>query len=276
MVKRHPNRQPLYMQVAHKLIKFIDSKQFPVGSLLPTEEQLCDQFGVSRHTVRDAIRHLRSQGLLSARRGIGTRVEARNTQTRYSQSLHSLSEVVQYATKSVLDVVSSRSVTADGALAEKLGSRVGRKWMHVQGVRRSADKKGPAAWTDVYVDKAFSGVVCDIAMPRTAIYTLIERKYGETVVEIQQDIEATTVPKDRAAMLDVPENSPALLITRRYFGTGGRLMEVTFNLHPADRFMYSMRITRDAEIRSLEPVKKSAICLVVSPAANVTAPVSAA
>ena len=258
MVKRHPNRQPLYMQLAHKLLKSIESKQFPVGSLLPTEERLCDQFGVSRHTVRDAIRHLRTQGLLTARRGIGTRVEARNTQTRYSQSLHSLGEVAQYAHKTVLDVVSSRGVTADGALAEKLGSRVGRKWMHVQGVRRSSDKKGPTAWTDVYVDKAFGGVVRDIAVPRTAIYTLIERKYGETVVEIQQDIEAATVPKEHAAALGVAENSPALLITRRYFGTGGRLMEVTFNLHPANRFMYSMRLTRDDETRVFESEKKSA------------------
>ena len=250
MIKRGANRQPLYMQVAHKLLKSIDAKQFPVGTLLPTEEALCVDFDVSRHTIRDAIRHLRAQGLLSARRGVGTRVEARNTQTRYSQSLHSLSEVAQYAHKTVLDVVSSRGITADAALAEKLGSRVGRKWMHVQGVRRSTEKKGPTAWTDVYVDKAFGGVVRDIAVPKTAIYTLIERKYGETVVEIQQDIEAAIIPKDRAVVLGVKENSPALLITRRYFGTGGRLMEVTFNLHPADRFMYSMKLTRDGERKS--------------------------
>lgn len=246
MIKRGTDRQPLYMQVAHSLLKAIDSQQFTVGSLLPTEEKLCEEFGVSRHTIREAIRHLRSQGLLSARRGVGTRVEARNTQARYSLSIPSLAELAQYANETVLDVASSKRVVADASLAEMLGSRTGKTWMHVQGVRRSVDKKGPASWTDIYIEKAFSGVAKDIGVRRIPIYTLIERKYGETVVEIQQDIQATLIPKARAVLLGVSANSPALLVTRRYFGAGGRLIEVAFNLHPAERFIYSMRLKRDA------------------------------
>ena len=246
MVKRGSDRQPLYMQVAHNLTKGIDTKHFAVGSLLPTEEELRAQFNVSRHTIREAIRHLRLQGLLSARRGVGTRVEARNTELRYSQSLPSLAELAQYANETVLDVVSTGQITADAHLAEQLGSRAGKTWMHVQGVRHAADKKGATSWTDIYIDKAFGGVTKDIGVRRVAIYTLIERKYGEAVVEIQQDIQAALVPRERAAALGVSANSPALLITRRYFGSGGRLIEVTFNLHPADRFIYSMRLKRDA------------------------------
>ena len=250
MVKRSPERRPLYMQVAHSLIKAIDAKHFAVGSLLPTEEQLGAEYKVSRHTIREAIRHLRSQGLLSARRGVGTRVEARNTQPRYSQSLPSLADLAQYAHESILEVASAVRVTADADLAEQLGSRAGKTWMHIQGVRHAADQKGPTSWTDIYIDKAFGGVTKDIGVRRVAIYTLIERKYGESVVEIQQDIQAAVVPKERAATLGVPVNSPALLITRRYFGSGGRLIEVTFNLHPADSFIYTMRLTRDAVRKS--------------------------
>jgi len=255
MTKRS-TAQPLYIQVAHKLTKGIDTKRFPVGSLLPTEEELCAEYGVSRHTIREAIRHLRNQGMLSARRGIGTRVEARRTGNSYSQSLHSLSELAQHDNKTVLDVMSSERVTADAALASQLGSRVGKSFMHVQGLRRSRDKKkGPKSWTDVYIDKAYSGVMKDGAVPRVALYTLIEKKYGETVVEIQQDIQASVVPKDRAPALGVKANSPALLITRRYFGAGGRLIEVTFNLHPASKFTYSMKLKLDDDRKEL--VKKS-------------------
>ena len=245
MIKQKNPLQPLYMRVAHKLIKAIDAKRFPVGSLLPTEEGLCAEFGFSRHTIREAIRHLRAQGLLSARRGVGTRVEALNTQVRYSQSLHSLSALAQYADKTVLEVSSTSRVTADAALAEQLGTRVGKDWVHVSGLRRSANKKGPSSWTDIYVVKTFSSVLKDTAMLRTAIYKLIERDYGEAVVEVQQDIKAALVPKEHAAALKAKANSPALLITRRYFGAGGRLIEVTMNLHPADSFMYSMRLKKD-------------------------------
>jgi DNA-binding GntR family transcriptional regulator len=235
------------MRVAHRLGKSISSKKFPVGSLLPTEEKLCADFSVSRHTIREAIRHLRAQGLLSARRGIGTRVEAINNQPQYSQSLDSLSALAQYDDKTVLEIIFSRRVRANASLAEMLGTRVGRTWVHIGGLRRSPGKKrqGAASWTDIYVDQTFSDVLKDSRVPRTAIYTLIERKYGETVVEIQQDIKAALVPKEHADALGAKPNSPALLITRRYFGTGGRLMEVTMNLHPADRFHYSMCLKRD-------------------------------
>ena len=61
MIKRGAERQPLYLQVAHNLSKAIAAKRFAVGSLLPTEEELCAEFDVSRHTIREAIRHLRAQ-----------------------------------------------------------------------------------------------------------------------------------------------------------------------------------------------------------------------
>ena len=250
MVNRGAVRQPLYMKIAHKLTKGIDAKQFAIGSLLPTEEELCAKFDVSRHTIREAIRHMRAQGLLSARRGIGTRVETRNTQTSYSQSLHSLSQVMQYDDKTILKVESSSRVTADAVLAERLGSGVGKTWVRVQGIRRSADKKTPTAWTNIYIDKAFGGVAKDPDVAKTPIYTLIERKYGETVGEIQQDIEATLIPKELATALGVKAGTPALLITRRYFVAGGRLMEVTFNLHPGGRFTYSMRLKRHTSNKS--------------------------
>jgi GntR family transcriptional regulator len=244
--KRNATRQPLYMQIAHKLTKGIDTLRYPIGSLLPTEENLCAKFGVSRHTIREAIRHMSAQGLLSARRGIGTRVESRNTRTRYSSSLHSLSQVMQYDEKALLQIVSLNRLVADRALSTKLGASIGKPWVHVQGVRYSANKSFPKVLTDIYINKAFGGVAKDPSVAKIPIYKLIERKYGETVGEIQQDIKAVLIMKKQAESLKVKANSPGLMITRRYFGAGGRLIEVTFNLHPASSFTYSMSLKRHA------------------------------
>ena len=46
----------------------------PVGSRLPTEEELCQRFSVSRYTVREALRLLREDRLVSSRKGAGTTV----------------------------------------------------------------------------------------------------------------------------------------------------------------------------------------------------------
>jgi DNA-binding GntR family transcriptional regulator len=65
---------PLYMQVVRALKDEIVSGIYPVGSQLPTEEELCDRFSVSRYTVREALRRLREDSLVSSRQGAGTTV----------------------------------------------------------------------------------------------------------------------------------------------------------------------------------------------------------
>ena len=63
---------PLYLQVVRALKDEIVSGVYPVGSQLPTEEELCERFSVSRYTVREALRRLREDNLVASRQGAGT------------------------------------------------------------------------------------------------------------------------------------------------------------------------------------------------------------
>lgn len=65
-------------QVADQLRRRIADGEFPVGSLIPTEAELTQQLGVSRNSVREALRSLVHVGLLGARAGYGTFVRATN------------------------------------------------------------------------------------------------------------------------------------------------------------------------------------------------------
>jgi DNA-binding transcriptional regulator YhcF (GntR family) len=67
---------PLCRQLAGKLIDGIQSGRFPIGSLLPREIELSGIHKVSRQTVRHAIGEWQQKGLVSARKGVGTRVES--------------------------------------------------------------------------------------------------------------------------------------------------------------------------------------------------------
>jgi GntR family transcriptional regulator len=62
----------LYLQILRSLKDEIVKGIYPVGSQLPTEEELCDRFSVSRYTVREALRRLRDDRLVASRRGAGT------------------------------------------------------------------------------------------------------------------------------------------------------------------------------------------------------------
>lgn len=64
----------LSLHVADQLETQITGGDISVGQKLPTENQLCQSFGVSRTVVREAIAHLKSLGLVETRRGVGTTV----------------------------------------------------------------------------------------------------------------------------------------------------------------------------------------------------------
>ncbi len=54
--------------------EIVDGIYPPVGSQLPTEHELCERFAVSRYTVREALRRLREDNLVSSRPRTGTQV----------------------------------------------------------------------------------------------------------------------------------------------------------------------------------------------------------
>src|SRR5712672_3399133 len=69
---------PLYHQLEEDLRARIHGGEFQSGAALPTEEQLCEHYGISRITERRALDALIAQGLIVRRRGVGSFVaEAR-------------------------------------------------------------------------------------------------------------------------------------------------------------------------------------------------------
>jgi DNA-binding GntR family transcriptional regulator len=71
------------------------------------------------------------------------------------------------------------------------------------------------------------------------VYSLIERRYGLRVVEVQQKIHAVTISEADATLLHVEPGSAGLLVIRKYFAPNDELLEVGVSLHPGERFAYS-------------------------------------
>jgi DNA-binding GntR family transcriptional regulator len=92
------------------------------------------------------------------------------------------------------------------------------------------------------VHAAYAGIRSLIGKRTGPIYTWIEDMYDERVVEVVQTLRAVTVPDALATRLAVPAGSAALEIERVYKSAKHRIIEVAFNLHPADRFSYSISL----------------------------------
>lgn len=236
-----------YAQVARDLADGIKEGRFPVGSLLPTELELCALYGASRQTVRTAIKELQDQELVSRRKKLGTRVEARTPPSQgYRASLTSIDDLVQFGTSQVRVIQEASLVTTDKALARTLGCAVGRVWLRISSVRN--DRDGLAiGWTDVYLDETYADIIDAVReRPETLVSSLVEDRYGRRIAEVRQDVEGVLMDVTMAKRLASSENSAALRVVRKYFDSAGACFEISISVHPAGRFTLSTRLKRKA------------------------------
>ena len=240
-------KQPLYAQLAQDLAEKIGDGRYPVGALLPTELELCALYGASRHTVRAAIHALQERGLVSRRKKVGTRVEAKSRPDNFRQSLASVDDLVQFGAAHQRVVREMHAVTAQGDLARELGCAEGTEWLRIASLRLDGRPGSPPiGWTDTYIDAKYAALRDVIqAAPDVLISGLIEEEFGRRIAEIQQDVQATGIPPLLAGELQADEGAPALKIRRSYFDTDLALFEVSITIHPMDRFIFSMRLTRE-------------------------------
>jgi len=241
---------PRYRRLADALLRDIETGRYKVGALLPPELQLSRQYGVSRHTVREAIRRLSEMGLISRQQGIGTRVRARQAQARFVASLTSISDLFQYTQRTRLKVLAERRLTAGSELATLLRCKPGQRWLKFDTCRYPIAATTPISYTEIYVHAAYEGIRDKLGGDGVWVYGLIEEHYGERIVELRQEIGAVAMPARAAKLLRTRPRTPALQVLRYYYGADERLLSVSLNFYPEDRFKFATRWRLEWDQRS--------------------------
>jgi GntR family transcriptional regulator len=240
---------PRAADLAKDIAQGIAGGRYPIGSLLPTEFELCALFGASRYTVRLALSELQEQGLISRKKNVGSRVEAARSTTGFVQSLSSVEDLVLFGKTNVRTVQSVEEIVVDLDLAKELGCAGGSRWLRISTLRfDKANRRRPVAWLDVYIDPTYADVA-ERARQSTneLVSSLIEARYGRRIVRIQQAIDAVAVSKKMAEVLKVEAGSPALKIVRRYLDAASEAFEISVSVYPAGRLTLSTELKRSRE-----------------------------
>ena len=235
------DKRPLYQTVAEQLSAAIQDGTYPVGSMLPTEAELCTRFGVSRQTIREATRLLLQLGLVSRHQGVGTRVERAQVAETYVQRLGALPDIWQYVKETHRKVLRVADVPARRAAVQLPGDPE-LAWRMIEGLRFVGDEGKPIAWTQIYVHPAYAAVTAAEERDRVPIYSLIEGRFGIKTRTVRQEISAVAITGEMAAALRVPVGTPGLSVLRQYVSTANEIFEVSVSVHPADRYHYTMQL----------------------------------
>jgi GntR family transcriptional regulator len=236
---------PRYVQLAQTLLNEIGAGRYPVGSQLPTEYALCEQFGVSRSTAREALKRLTQLGLVVRQPRVGTTVRATEPNSAYRQHTAGVADLYRYATDTTLVIESRAQVCLDATQAEPLQARVGETWLYLTGRRLSPHSAKPICLTHLWVHPAFRAVKGLDGPLQLAVHAAIEQQFGEVITAVEQEIRAVALDRETALALDVPVGSPGLWISRRYRNRLGQLVEWAHSTHPAERFSYTTVLQRE-------------------------------
>jgi GntR family transcriptional regulator len=230
-----------YATVARLLTDEIESGRYKVGQKIPTEAELQQRFDVSRHTVREALRDLKSQGLVTARAGIGTVVRAKGAPTRFMQGIGTLKELIQFVEATRMKVLKRRVVIVDEDLAQQLAVKAGQELHQASVLRFLPRETAPVAWMYIYVRPEHGDVLGLIDKAGQPVFALIERRHGARIAEVRQQIVAVVLEPAEGRLLKARAGSPALHISRQYFDAQDRMVMASVGLYPSDRFSHNTR-----------------------------------
>jgi len=235
---------PAYLRIAKDLKDGIFAGRFPVGSHLPTEEQLAQEYEVSRNTIREALRKLREDKLVLSRRGSGTRVLP--PQSSDSNFLHAMSinDFQSYSESWDFDIQVIDLKKMGKAFASWVGVPPDEDWLAIHGVSRTYGAKFPECWVELYVHKDFAAISRLVTTHPGPVFKLVEDMFGQTIVELTQEISAELVPKKLAKILEVDIGTPTVVVRRAFKTADGKVVEAALETYPASRFRYQVNLHR--------------------------------
>lgn len=164
---------PLWAQLADDLVARLDGGDFT--ERFPTEHELMAQYGVSRHTVRDALRRLRDDGLLSAERGRGTFVQPGRIDQPLG-AIYSLFREVEARGMVQTSQVRALDVRPDAEVARRLGRPADEPLVYLERLRLANDE--PLALDRVWLCRPLGDPLLAADLSRTGVYDVLAGASG--------------------------------------------------------------------------------------------------
>lgn len=203
---------PLHRQLFLVLHDEIARGAIAAGQPLPTEQELCEQFGVSRITVRRALADLTAQGYIIRRQGVGSFVRQDNPTQREPAANRSYDdEMHQIQFESEVDVFEFGLRTAPSSITEKTG--LTGATLYVLAARRERRTGEPLLVTEAWLPGGLAGSITAEKMAHTPMFSLLADA-GVTFTRFQHEFTAEIAGPRNARLLDIAIGAPVLRVNR--------------------------------------------------------------
>jgi GntR family transcriptional regulator len=245
---------PFYFQLKQLIADEITGGHWRPGERIPSEHALCDHFGLSRTTVRQALADLESQGLLLKEKGRGTFVAEPRSSSWFLQSSHGFHDEATRAGRTVTSRLLRREVEplpswavraldlhadSTGVTLERLRSVDGELVMYVES----------------HLLEELADVVLETDLESASLYGALQSERGLEVCGGRRVVEATTARDQLARLLEIEPGAAVLQVEAVSWDSNMRPFECYRAWHRSDRTTIEVQVLgqRAAETAGLDP-----------------------
>jgi len=235
------NSQKLYVQLYEILKGKIESGEWAIDSQIPTEDELCKTYEISKATVRLAIAELARQGYLKRQQGKGTFVckriipEGISMLTSFKENM--LEAGINFTTKVLAQTVMMPTDDIDLKLDIHDDTHV----IYIKRLRLVDNE--PVLLQDTYIPHYMCPSLLDEDLENDSLLELLEKKYGIKITKVKDYIGIAYLNAEEGKLLGLPESSDALLLEQLFY-SGETQIQYTRSIKRPDRFRFQIEFER--------------------------------
>lgn len=241
---------PKYQSIHDALLIIIEG--LPAGSAMPTERELCQTYGVSRATVRQALGQLEIEQRIYRRQGKGTFVANAKIEQRLELMSHTEGMRASGISPSskLIDV---RRVAAGSDVSVRLGLSANAEVLRIERLRLADGD--PIAIEVVFLSaERFDGITA-VLSDSASLYQLLSSNYGVELASAEETIEAVVAEGREAGLLRCAPGMPLLMLSRRTLDTSGQPIEFVRSLYRGDRYRFQTGLRRPEQGSTSTPME---------------------
>jgi GntR family transcriptional regulator len=227
---------PLYFQLREMVRHEIITGRLSPGDQLPTEKELEERYGVSRVTVRMALRDLMVDGLLVRQRGKGTFVAPPKIDKALKSALGFTTDMQSRGLEPGARVLESCQMPASIEAAEGLGLLPGAPVIHLQRLRLAGGEPLALQWSYMPATR-FPGLLA-FDLNGQSLYAYLQTQYGATIMAGRKTVEGVVADRHQAQLLQIPEGAPLLRLSGTNLDQSGEKVEYGVTLYRADKYKF--------------------------------------
>lgn len=238
-------KQPLHKKISDELRLKIDEGELAVDEKIPSENELCEQFSVSRLTVRRSLQTLEQEGLIYRCQGLGAFVKDQEATKQMIHLSDFEEDMIGAGMRPESKVLLSSVVTPTKEVLRQMHLQEGTKVFRLDRLRLGNER--PVAFDTTWLPMVYGQLIADENMADTTIYKVLEEKYHIDVVSGKARITAALPDEDLCRHLDIEAGNPLLLFRRTSYTENEKLIYYQERYIRPDRMAYEVFMERNEE-----------------------------